>query len=49
MSGDINFSLSDNPIFNFYFAPQGGGVLSVRAEDTHDSVFTHSVDIEGGE
>jgi hypothetical protein len=24
-------------------------VLSVRAEDTHDSVFTHSVDIEGGE
>jgi sulfur-oxidizing protein SoxY len=49
MSGDINFSLSDNPIFKFYFAPQGGGVLSVRAEDTHDSVFTHSVDIEGGE
>jgi sulfur-oxidizing protein SoxY len=49
MSGDINFSLSDNPIFKFYFAPQGRGVLSVRAEDTHDSVFTHSVDIEGGE
>ena len=49
MSGDINFSLSDNPIYKFYFAPQGGGVLSVRAEDTHDSVFTHSVDIEGGE
>ncbi len=49
MSGDINFSLSDNPIFKFYFAPQDDGVLTVRAEDTHDSVFTHSVDIDGGE
>jgi sulfur-oxidizing protein SoxY len=45
MSGDINFSLSDNPIFKFYFSPQAEGVLSVRAEDTHDTVFTDSVEI----
>ncbi len=46
MSGDVNFSLSDNPIFKFYFAPQGNGVLSVTAEDTHDSVFTQSMNIK---
>jgi sulfur-oxidizing protein SoxY len=45
MSGDINFSLSDNPIFKFYFSPQAEGVLSVRAEDTHDTIFTDSVEI----
>jgi len=45
MSGDINFSLSDNPIFKFYFSPQAEGVLSVRAEDTHDTIFTDSVAI----
>ena len=45
MSGDINFSLSDNPIFKFYFSPQSEGTLSVRAEDTHDTVFTDSLEI----
>ncbi|MDC1311726.1 quinoprotein dehydrogenase-associated SoxYZ-like carrier [Burkholderiales bacterium] len=46
MSGDINFSLSDNPIFKFYFSPRSEGTLSVRAEDTHDTVFTDSLEIE---
>jgi sulfur-oxidizing protein SoxY len=43
MSGEVNFSLSDNPVFRFYFVPRADGELNVRIEDTHDSVFTQSV------
>lgn len=42
MSGEVNFSLSDNPVFRFYFVPRAEGELNVRVEDTHDSVFTQS-------
>jgi sulfur-oxidizing protein SoxY len=42
MSGEVNFSLSDNPVFRFYFVPRAEGELNVKVEDTHDSVFTQS-------
>ena len=43
MSGEVNFSLSDNPVFRFYFVPRAEGELNVKVEDTHDSVFTQSM------
>ncbi len=49
MSGEVNFSLSDNPVFRFYFVPRAAGQLNVKVEDTHDSVFTQSMEISEGE
>jgi len=48
MTGEVNFSLSDNPVFRFYFVPTGEGELSVEMQDTHDTVFTQSVPIKAG-
>ncbi|MEJ6565622.1 MAG: quinoprotein dehydrogenase-associated SoxYZ-like carrier [Burkholderiales bacterium] len=45
MTGDVNFSLSDNPIFKFYFFPKTAGTLSVLVEDTHDTIFTESMEV----
>ncbi len=46
MSGEVNFSLSDNPVFRFYFVPHAEGELNVKVEDTHDSVFEQSMPVE---
>jgi sulfur-oxidizing protein SoxY len=43
MTGEVNFSLSDNPVFRFYFVPTAEGELNVRMEDTHDKVFSESM------
>lgn len=48
MTGEVNFSLSDNPVFRFYFVPRTEGELSVKVEDTHDTVFTESVRVDEG-
>jgi sulfur-oxidizing protein SoxY len=45
MSGEVNFSLSDNPVFRFYFVPRAEGELNVKVEDTHDTVFTQSMQV----
>ena len=49
MTGEVNFSLSDNPVFRFYFGPRAEGELNVRMEDTHDTVFTDSMRVVEGE
>jgi sulfur-oxidizing protein SoxY len=41
MSADIDFSISENPNFRFYFLPQGGaGELRATVVDTQDKRFT---------
>lgn len=45
MTGEVNFSLSDNPVFRFYFVPKAEGALNVRMEDTHDTVFSQSLPV----
>jgi len=45
MTGEVNYSLSDNPVFRFYFVPKSEGELSVRMEDTHDTVFEQSLPV----
>jgi sulfur-oxidizing protein SoxY len=49
MSAEVDFSLSDNPTFRFWFVPREKGELRVEVEDTHDNRFIQSVQIaEGG-
>ena len=49
MSAEVDFSLSDNPTFRFWFVPHEKGELRVEVEDTHDNRFIQSVPIvEGG-
>jgi sulfur-oxidizing protein SoxY len=48
MSAEVDFSLSDNPIFRFWFVPHGEGELRVEVEDTHDNRFIQSLPIYEG-
>ncbi len=45
MDAEVDFSISDNPNFRFFFTPQDKGELRIEVEDTHDKRFTHSIDI----
>ena len=48
MDAVVDFSISDNPNFRFFFSPQDKGELRIEVEDTHDRKFTHSVPIAEG-
>lgn len=48
MSADVDFSISDNPSFRFYFVPEKEGELQAVVEDTHDKRYVHrAVIVEG--
>ncbi len=48
MDADVDFSISDNPSFRFYFIPEKEGALEATVEDTHDKRYVHkAVIIEG--
>ena len=38
-SADVDFSISENPTFRFYFQPQGPGDLKASVTDSHDLRF----------
>ena len=40
MNADVDFSISENPNFRFYFVPEGGGELDVKVVDNQDLLFT---------
>jgi sulfur-oxidizing protein SoxY len=40
MSAEVDFSISENPNFRFYFTPADGGQLEAKAVDNHDLEFT---------
>ena len=48
MDAQVDFSLSDNPNFRFFFTPEAKGQLNIEVEDTHDRRFSHSVNISEG-
>jgi sulfur-oxidizing protein SoxY len=48
LDAEVDFSISDNPNFRFFFKPQDKGELKIEVEDTHDRKFTHSVPIAEG-
>lgn len=43
LQADVDFSVSENPNFRFYFTPRGNGELLATAEDTSDLVFKTSL------
>jgi sulfur-oxidizing protein SoxY len=43
MSADVDFSISENPNFRFYFMPGTGGELDAKVIDNKDLEFTASV------
>ena len=45
MTADVDFGISENPNFRFYFTPQAEGVLTVRAQDSNDLVFDTSLKV----
>jgi sulfur-oxidizing protein SoxY len=49
MDAEVDFSLSDNPNFRFFFTPEEKGELKIEVEDTHDRKFSHSLNISEGE
>ena len=40
-SADVDFSISENPNFRFYFQPNGPGSLKVMASDSQNREFEH--------
>jgi len=48
LDAEVNFSISDNPNFRFFFTPQEKGELKIEVEDTHDRKFNQSVPIAEG-
>ncbi len=48
MSAEVDFSLSDNPTFRFWFVPRRAGDLRVEVEDTHDQRYVQTVPIKEG-
>jgi len=48
MDAEVDFSISDNPNFRFFFTPEEKGELKIEVEDTHDRKFSHSINISEG-
>jgi len=46
MTANVNFSISENPNFRFYFVPGGNGELKAHIEDTKNKHFEGAVAIE---
>jgi sulfur-oxidizing protein SoxY len=46
MNADVDFSISENPNFRFYFVPQGEGELEAVVVDNHDLEFTAHVKLD---
>jgi sulfur-oxidizing protein SoxY len=43
MSADVDFTISENPVFRFYFLPDGDGELRAEIVDSSDLRFEQSV------
>jgi sulfur-oxidizing protein SoxY len=48
MNAQVDFSLSDNPVFRFYFMPKQPGSLRVEVEDTFDQRYVQELPIAEG-
>lgn len=48
LSADVDFSISENPNFRFYFVPTGEGELKAEVVDTNDLRFETVVKVGAG-
>jgi sulfur-oxidizing protein SoxY len=46
MSAEVDFSISENPNFRFYFVPDGGSQLQARVVDNQDLEFATTVRLD---
>jgi sulfur-oxidizing protein SoxY len=46
MSADVDFSISENPNFRFYFVPQGAGELKAEVVDSNDLRFESALKVQ---
>src|SRR6202022_2625623 len=46
MSAEVDFSISENPNFRFYFVPGSGGELDAKVIDNKDLEFSASVSLD---
>jgi sulfur-oxidizing protein SoxY len=46
MSADVDFSISENPNFRFYFVPQGAGELKAEVVDSSDLHFESALEVQ---
>ena len=46
MRADVDFSISENPNFRFYFTPGSGGQLEASVVDNQDQAFSTAVSLE---
>ncbi|NMM04732.1 quinoprotein dehydrogenase-associated SoxYZ-like carrier [Polaromonas sp.] len=45
MTADLDFSISENPHFRFYFTPKAEGLLTAQVQDSHDLSFSTALKI----
>jgi sulfur-oxidizing protein SoxY len=48
LDAEVDFSISDNPSFRFYFTPKEKGDLRIEVEDTHDQHYVQTIPIAEG-
>ena len=48
LSADVDFSISENPNFRFYFVPHGPGTLQAEVMDSSDLNFKSAIDVKPG-
>jgi sulfur-oxidizing protein SoxY len=46
MRADVDFAISENPNFRFYFTPGTGGKLEARVVDNQDLAFSTAIDLD---
>jgi sulfur-oxidizing protein SoxY len=49
MTANVNFSISENPNFRFYFIPAGSGELKAHVEDTKNKSFDGAVAVNAAQ
>ena len=48
LSAEVDFSISENPNFRFYFTPRKPGELKAQVIDTHDLKFSSTLQVKPG-
>ena len=48
MSAEVDFTISEDPNFRFYFMPRAGGELKAEVVDSKDLKFSHSIEVAPG-
>jgi sulfur-oxidizing protein SoxY len=48
LTAEVDFTISENPNFRFYFVPRGEGELKAQIVDTNDLTFESSISIKPG-